>query len=117
MIGQLVVPVSYHAEDLNDIIDKIGIPNCFVEPLQQFIADTSTVERLVGDKHLLAMLSESQRIPLFQVQGNVTLACTKTGSGPEGPLADLMYNLVMLPVIQHIDHLHCTTRSEERRAM
>ena len=103
MIRQLVVPVSYQVDDLNDIIDKIGVPDCFIEPLQQLISDTSTLERLVQDKHLLAMLSESQRIPWFQVQGNASIACTKTGSGPGGPLADLMYNLAMLPVIQHID--------------
>ena len=29
---------------------------------------------------------------------------TKTGSGPGGPLADLMYNLAMLPAIKEIDN-------------
>ena len=49
MIRQLVVPVAYHCDDLNDIIDRIGIPDIFVQPLQQLLADTSTLERLVPD--------------------------------------------------------------------
>ena len=67
------------------------------------MADSSTLERLIPDKHLLAMLSESQRVPWFQIQGHPAIGCTKTGSGPGGPLADLMYNLAMLPAIKEID--------------
>ena len=105
MIGQLVLPVSYHCTDIDDIIDQIGIPDLFIEPLKLLVTDSSTLERLIPDKHLLAMLSESQRLPWFQVQGYTNIACTKTGSGPGGPLADLMYNIVMLPAIQEIDQL------------
>ena len=49
------------------------------------------------------MLSESQRLTWFQIQGHHAIACTKTGCGPGGPLADLMYNIAMLPAIQEID--------------
>ena len=103
MIRQLVVPVSYQSTDINDIIDQIGIPLPFVEPLRLLLARPSTLEELIPDKHLLAMLAESQRMPWFQLQGHVDIACTKTGSGPGGPLADLMYNIAMLPAIQEID--------------
>ena len=105
MIRQLVLPVSYHIDDLDDIIDQIGIPEPFVEPLKILMTDASTLERLIPDKHLLAMLSESQRLPWFQVQGFPRIACTKTGSGPGGPLADLLYNVAMLPAINEIDSL------------
>ena len=67
MIRQLVLPVSYHAADLEDIINQIGIPEPFIEPLKILMIDASTLERLIPDKHLLAMLSESQRLPWFQV--------------------------------------------------
>ena len=63
----------------------------------------STLEELIPDRHLLAMLSESQRMPWFQLQGYASIGSTKTGSGPGGPLADLMYNLAMLPAINEID--------------
>ena len=105
MIRQLVLPVSYHCTDIDDIIDQIGLPDLFIEPLKLLMTDSSTLERLIPDKHLLAMLSESQRLPWFQVQGYPNIACTKTGSGPGGPLADLMYNVAMLPAIQEIDKL------------
>ena len=103
MIRQLVLPVSYHCSDIDDIIDQIGVPDLFIEPLKLLMTDSSTLERLIPDKHLLAMLSESQRLPWFQIQGYPNIACTKTGSGPGGPLADLMYNIFMLPAIQEID--------------
>ena len=67
------------------------------------MADPSTLERLITDKHLLAMQSEPQRVPWFQIQGHPAIGCTKTGSSPGGPLADLMYNLAMLPAIKEID--------------
>ena len=103
MIRQLVVPASYNSTDIDDIINQIGIPLAFVEPLKLLMSDSSTLERLIPDKHLLAMLSESQRMPWLQIQGHPDIACTKTGSGPGGPLADFMDNLAMLPAIKEID--------------
>ena len=105
MIRQLVLPVSYHSDDLEDIINQIGIPEPFIEPLKLLMMDASTLERLIPDKHLLAMLSESQGLPWFQVQGFPHIACTKTGSGPGGPLADPLYNVAMIPAIKEIDQL------------
>ena len=103
MIRQLVVPVAHIFSDIEDIINQIGIPLAFVEPLRILLSKPSTLEEVIPDKHLLAMLSETQRIPWFQLQGYAAIGCTKTGSGPGGPLADLMYNLAMLPAIDEID--------------
>ena len=84
MIRQLVLPVSHYNTDIDDIIDQIGIPDPFIELLKLLMTDASTLERLTPDTHLLAMLSESQWLPWFQVQGHLTTACTSTGSGPGG---------------------------------
>ena len=104
MIRQLVVPVSHCHDDLNNIVDQIGIPAPFIEPLKQLMCNASVLEECSIDKHLLAMLSETQRLPWYLLQGHPRIACTKTGSGPGGPLADLMYNLAMLPAIREIDN-------------
>ena len=63
MVRQLVVPVSYHHADLDDIINQMGIPAPFIESLKLLMADSSTLERFIPDKHVLATLSESQRVP------------------------------------------------------
>ena len=103
MVRHLVVPVSYYHDDLDGILDQIGIPAPLVEPPKQVMCDASVLDELIPDKHFLAMLSETRRVPWFQIQGHPNIACTKTGSGPGGPLADLMYNLAMPPAIKEID--------------
>ena len=90
MIRQLVLPAVYYHDDLSSIVDQIGTTAPLVAPLKLLMCSASVLEELVGDKHLLAMLSETQRLPWFQIQGHPRIACTRTGSGPGGPLADLM---------------------------
>ena len=104
MIRQLVVPVSYYHNDLSKILDQIGTQAPLIEPLEQLMCNASVLDELISDKHLLAMLSETQRLPWFQIQGHPSIACTKTGSGQGGPLANLMYNLAMLPANKGIDN-------------
>ena len=61
------------------------------------MCNASILVELIGDEHILGMLSESQRLPWFQIQGHPRIACTEPASGPGDHLADLMYTLAMLP--------------------
>ena len=62
MFRQLVAPVSYHHTDLDDTVDRIGILAPLVEPLKLLMSDASVPDELVSDKHLLAMLAETQAL-------------------------------------------------------
>jgi len=103
MIRQLVTPLMVGENDTDYIVDKIGVPDVFVPALRKLMEDPSLLERYVTDPHLCAMLTASQCATWFSTIETPELAAvTRTGCCPGDPLADLLYNIALLPAIEEI---------------
>ena len=105
-IRELLLPQAQSPDSIEDILDKTGVPLIFVEPLEKLLAEPPLLEQLLGDhKHLLHMLTSSQSLTWFQVPGHKAHAVSATGVGPGDPLADILYNVAMIPVLNRVDTL------------
>ncbi len=92
---------------IDQIIDRIGVPEAFVEPLKILLSGPDTLSQHVQDPHLLDMIASCYQNSWFEIQGTPGVALSSTGSGPGRPLADLLYNVAMLPVLTKVeDYLH-----------
>ena len=106
VIRELILPQAQSPYSLDDIIDELGIPLLFVVPLEKLLADPSLLPRLLGDdQHLLQMLTSSQSMTRSQVPGHDAIALAATGCGPGDPLADILYNVAMIPDMEQVDLL------------
>ena len=102
MLRELVMPLQTSGGDIDDMIQRVGIPIAFVEPLKLLVREPCILERYVSDKHLLELISSSHVGSWFQVPGADKVARTSIGCGPGRSLADLLYNAALLPDIKRL---------------
>ena len=74
MIRQLVMPMLNIEGDIADIVDRIGVPDAFVEPLKLLIAQPSLIEQFISDKHLAGLITSSQCANWFALAGSLTVS-------------------------------------------
>ena len=92
MVREIVLPMQTSTEDLDTLIDRIGVPEIFVAPLKQLIAEPATLDTLVPDKHLLEMLTSAQRFTFFQCR-----------------VSSLLLSLVLALVLANLWLISCIT--------
>lgn len=103
VIRELILPHAQSPYNLGDIIDELNIPLSFVAPLEKLLAKPSLLSHMLhGDNNLVQMLTSSQSMTWFQAPGHDQVALSATGCGPGDPLVDIMYNVVMIPVMNEI---------------
>ncbi len=103
MIRELVIPVISSGEDLDHIVQSIGVPLQFVEPLKFLMQRPSVLEQHITDKHLLDIITSAHVGTWFEVPGADRIARTSTGCGPGRSLADLLHNAALLPAVSQIE--------------
>lgn len=100
MLRALVVPLNKAEGDIDKLNGRLGVPLGFVELLELSVQQPPVLEQLVPGKHLLASTTSSQSSIWFQTKGQERVALTNAGCSIEDPLADLLYNLAMLPAVR-----------------
>jgi hypothetical protein len=89
-------------DDLDDLLDNIGVPLQFQSALEQLLAQPAMLDSLLTDKHLLANITESFTGTWYSMQHTAAAVQTKLGVAPGDQLADVIHNLSVLPLIRGI---------------
>ena len=90
MVRELVVRLQSSGDDIERVIESISAPAQLESALPRLMAEPSIVERLLGDGHLSALLSEAHTNTWFAAEGQSDVARAVKGSHPGCCMADIL---------------------------
>ena len=103
VIREKIVPLATSPQQLEDMVEDMEIPLLFVEPLLKMLAQPDILTDNDIDPHLLKILADANTGCWFCMEGSGKVASTKLGTKPGDPLADILFNLAIVPAIKDLN--------------
>ena len=105
VIRQMLLPVPLSREEYLDVLDSVDIPWPLVPILEAAVACPALVPEVSSDKHLTSILTDAHLDTWFHVQDANDLAATWKGTRPGDSLADLLFSILLSPVLAKVQEL------------
>ena len=105
VIRQMLLPVPLSREEYLDVLDSVDNPLPLVPILEAAMACPALVPEVSSDKHLTSILTDAHLDTWFHVQDANDLAATLKGTRPGDSLADLLFSILLCPVLDEVQDL------------
>ena len=105
VIRQMLLPVHLSREEYLDVLDSVDIPLQLLPVLEAAMACPALVPEITSDKQLTAILTDAHMDTWFHVQDANEVAATLKGTRPGDSLADLLFSLLLSPVLAEVQEL------------
>ena len=102
VIRQMLLPVPLSREEYLDVLDSGDFPLPLVPILEAAMACPALVPEVSSDKHSTSILTDAHSDTWFHVQDANDLAATLKGTRPGDSLADLLFSILLCPVLDEV---------------
>ena len=93
-------------QDVVDLVDSGEFPDQLLLELYTNMSEPGILDKWAGSDpgrlHFKCLLTESMQDSSFYVEGTETLACPRKGVKPGDALADLLFSLLLAPILERI---------------
>eukprot|EP00973_Karenia_brevis_P057287 7969113-Karenia_brevis.AAC.1 len=97
------MPLYGLGDNFDNMIDDLEVPIAFIQPLTALLQQPSLLENVIGDQHLLGLISDVNLHTWFGVRGHDEVSLSIKGTRPGDPLADVLFNIQHGPTLADID--------------
>ena len=87
---------------MDTFFEEMEVPLAFQTSLRHMLAQPTLLEQYIDDKHVVDIIADICNTKWFHVQGSEAVVSTRKGVCPGDPLADLLFNIAILPVLNDI---------------
>ena len=102
VVREILLPLDTSEDDRDAIVAAAPTPPALVPVLQAMMANPFLDPAKINDAHLADLLNDAHRCTWFAVKDAPAIGATRTGTRPGGSLADLIFNLVFLPMLRDL---------------
>jgi len=99
---ETLVPLRHCEEDIQQYMENMSVPLAFQAGISALMAQPTILENMVKDTHIIEAITDVCRNKWFYIQGSRNIVATKKGVCPGDPLADLLFNICILPILNNI---------------
>ena len=100
----MLLPVPLSRAEYLDVLDSVDVPLPLV-PILEAMACPALVPEITSDKHLTSSLTDAHLDTWFHVQDANDLAATLKETPPGDSLADLLFSILLCPVLAEVQEL------------
>ena len=99
VLRQVLLPMPTSSADLDDLLESVEIPIALVPLVEHLLANPCLLASYTS-AHLLAVLADVHQDTHFLVEGVGSVARTRKGTRPGDPLADMLFNIMLAPLLR-----------------
>ena len=102
-IRQFLVSIPMDDEQKEDFLDTLPIPVALERMVAAALDRPGLLDEHIDDEHFRAIFADLNRDTWFYMQGCGGVAATSRGTGPGGPLADILFAVSQTPILDDIE--------------